>query len=101
MSDTTKFNELFLKYQNIFNKENNQNMIFSGSFDCDKKDDIYYLIINFVGRKDGFVVHSTTKDYVISEHYIKTMNDKTLHLKDIYFKNIIDDLDMIYELSRT
>lgn len=99
MSDTTKFEELFLKYQNIYNQENKENMIFSGSFDCNKQHDTYYLNINFVGRKDGSVVHNQTKDYIVSEDYIKTTSNKTLHLKEIYFKNIIDDLDVICELS--
>ena len=99
MCDITKFNDLFLKYQKIYNHENKKNINFSGSFDCHKQNDTYYLLINFVGREDGFVVYNTTKDYVIPEHNIKTMKNKTLHIKEIYFKNIIDDLDVICEIS--
>ena len=99
MCDTTKFNELFLKYQKIYNLETGKNMVFSGSFDCSKNDNLYYLLIRFVGRENGSVVYNSSKNYVISEEYIKTTTDKSVRVDNIYFKNIIDDLDLICILS--
>ena len=95
----SKFRDLFLKYQTIYNSETGRNIVFSGSFDCSKKGDRYYLLISFVGRENGLVIYNCSKDYIISDDYIQNTTQKTLRINDVYFKGIIDDLDSICDFT--
>jgi hypothetical protein len=96
--------DLFLKYQEIYNTATKQNIIFGGSMHAGKSIDGYYLTIAFVGKngKTLKTEYDITKTFIFDSNKCSpnpNVVNKTIYIGNVFFSNITDDIELIIELS--